>query len=99
MHESKNITPLILITSDHGGLGRSHGCVEIECFEIHFLINHPPTITPSNSTLLLSRANADVACTSLEFLGCQIPEQYTCVSPTPELHFLAQAETTTTTKA
>eukprot|EP00004_Rigifila_ramosa_P028097 TRINITY_DN942_c0_g1_i4.p1 TRINITY_DN942_c0_g1~~TRINITY_DN942_c0_g1_i4.p1 ORF type:complete len:453 (+),score=75.45 TRINITY_DN942_c0_g1_i4:246-1604(+) len=79
------IEPLVIVSADHGGEFRVHGCRAESCHLIPFLV-HGPGIHPNVSTLSLTRTNADVPVIALEALGVPVPSVMTGVSPAPELY-------------
>lgn len=63
----------IIVTSDHGGLGKKHGMPVIECFEIPFIV-WSPAISNDKWRLKEPVVNADTAPTALALLGLEVPE-------------------------
>jgi hypothetical protein len=60
---------LVVYTTDHGGLGTSHGCLTWECRDIPLVVAGPSVVPgPPNG----AASHLDVAPTVLEFLGVPV---------------------------
>ena len=65
---------VIVLTADHGGLGKKHGMDVLECFEIPFLVSGPAV--KDGFRLREPVIGADTAPTILDLLGYTIPETW-----------------------
>ena len=65
---------VIVLVSDHGGLGKKHGMDVLECFEIPFLVSGPAV--KSGFRLREPVIGADTAPTILDLLGYAVPETW-----------------------
>ena len=65
----------LLITADHGGVGKSHGCITLECLEIPWILAGPGIVAGQEAPLPLR--TTDTALTIAYMFGLNPPACWT----------------------